>query len=69
VISIGHDANGDAFAAFVEGKLPEMFAAFKANRSGWHRRAVGPVLRNHWRIRHRQKKKGPRNGVPEALLL
>ncbi|MFA5952879.1 plasmid partitioning protein RepB [Bosea vaviloviae] len=34
VISIGHDANGDAFAAFVEGKLPEMFAAFKANRSG-----------------------------------
>lgn len=34
VISIGHDANGDAFAAFVEEKLPEMFAAFKANRSG-----------------------------------
>lgn len=34
VISIGHDANGDAFAAFIEGKLPELFAAFKANRSG-----------------------------------
>jgi ParB family chromosome partitioning protein len=34
VISIGHDADGDAFAAFIEEKLPEMFAAFKANRSG-----------------------------------
>jgi ParB family chromosome partitioning protein len=34
VISIGRDANGDAFAAFVEEKLPELFAAFKANRSG-----------------------------------
>lgn len=34
VISIGRDANGDAFAAFVEEKLPELFAAFEANRSG-----------------------------------
>jgi len=34
VISIGHDANGDAFAAFIEEKLPELFAAFKANCSG-----------------------------------
>ena len=34
VISIGRDANGDAFAAFVEEKLPELFAAFKASRSG-----------------------------------
>lgn len=34
VISIGHEASGDAFAAFVEEKLPELFAIFKASRPG-----------------------------------
>jgi len=34
VISIAHDANGAAFAAFVEKKLPGMFADFEASGSG-----------------------------------
>ncbi|MCV9938244.1 plasmid partitioning protein RepB [Boseaceae bacterium BT-24-1] len=34
IISIVHGEHGDDFAAFVEKELPELFAAFKASRSG-----------------------------------